>query len=342
MGATESQPAAAEPVHGPGGFRPPSAQQVQRLLERHGPVQPQRWVGLAFLGGIGAAVVLAAAVPNALTVVLPWLVIGGMIGYTSLRLSQHRKGARLNQQAQEMSLLREYQQALRLLWKVLPRVVRRPGEHSKAVGMLAHDLDAIGCHDAAIVAYDYLIDRMADEHPGRVELRLRKAICLLSENRLADADDALRGARNAVARHEAPPLDAWMAYAKLLQDIQTNHDADAVADAAESEQGFVDRLRPLGMLAAYPHALLSLAGHRWIARRARLEHERPGQTPLEENSGLSPEHVRGLAERAWHRATLLMPAEALVSRHPELGRIKLPGAPRPRLSLSAAGRGGEA
>jgi len=313
-------------------FRPPSAEQVAELLERHGPELPQRWVGVVFIVAIAATVLLAAAVPNLFTVTLPWLVILALVITMSVRLTQQRRGAQLNRRAHELSLLRRYDGALRLIWKVLPRVARRPAEHGKAVGLLAHDLDAIGCHEAAVVAYDYLIQRMPPDHPGRVEMRLRKAINLLMEDRLADADDILRGARSTVGHYEAPTLDAWLTYATLLQDIRTNHDAAALATALDDEPGVIHHLQPLGMQAAYAHALLSLAGHRWIERQAAREHDdaaEPSMNPDERE--LTPQRVRGLAERSWRRATLLMAPSALKGRHPELGIIQLPPAERPDL-----------
>jgi len=296
---------------------------------------PQRWMGIAFIAAIAASVLLASLVPTLLTVVLPWLIIAGMVTLMSVRVQQQRAGAAMNQQAAELAMLRSHREALRTVWRVLPRLTRRPTEHRKAVGTLAQSLDALACHEAAVVAYDYLIARAAPEHPMRAELLLRKAVSVLAEDRLVDADDLLRQARGSIDASGDSPLVSLLTYAALLQHIKTHHDDDALRLVADDEPAFIEKLQPLGTQVGCAHALVALAGHRWIERLARREHERGSDGPsLSSDAALLPEAARTLAERSWRRATLLMPRERLVARHAELETIKLPPAQRPNLSLS--------
>jgi hypothetical protein len=198
-------------------------------------------------------------------------------------------------------MIRRYREALGQAWDLIPASRTKPELHGRAVTVIAHILGEMGKDEAAEVAYSYLMDRLPADHPLTLRLRVQRAVAALCSGRLADGDEALRKVRGAAESSSDPTLAAAVRMARLVQDVQTGHYADAINEAEQTETA----LMPLGIEAAYGHGLLALCFHHLAERDPSADESKKQQ----------------LAERAkslWDKATLLIPASALVYRHPDL------------------------
>jgi len=280
----------------------PTADQVRDHLERHALRPPSRLLAatplLIFLGVL--AMILLADHTVGMLLLFPLI---GLVVYANIRVHRFQ---RLEQEAlhiQELTVMRQYRQSLRLAWEALPRVTTLAPLHHQLIACLAQTLDELRAYEAALIAYDYLVDRLPDSEPASFELQARRAMAHLATDRLADADDALRHLRPVPERFPRTPLSALCRLATLVQQVRTHHHRDAVAEA----DSLLDDLRPLGVRAGYGHGLLAYCFH-MIARRADDQPQR--------------QHADDDAAKWWDRATLLLPREDLVGRFQELDALE--------------------
>ena len=135
--------------------------------------------------------------------------------------------------------MRRYREALGQAWDLLPACRTKPELHGRALTVIAHVLSELGRDEAAEVAYGYLMDRLPPDHPLAMRLKLQRAIAALTGGRLADGDDALRKLRGQTEGSKDTSLAAAFRMARLVQDVQTGHYADAVAEAESTERALV-------------------------------------------------------------------------------------------------------
>lgn len=295
-------------VTNPNLFDPPTAEQLARHLAQHpavqaGPLQ-QRGPILMVIAVAGLALLMIGQPGFAL---LPLLGLLALMAYLS---GQARNAAQLQQRAVrawELAMIRRYREALGQAWDLLPVCRTKPELHGRAVTVIAHVLGELGRDEAAEVAYEYLTDRLPPNHPLVLRLRLQRAIAALTGGRLADGDDILRKMRGQTESSGDPSLAAAFALAKLVQDVETGHYADAVAEVDTTTQALV----PLGAEAAYGYALLALCGH-LLAVHATHEDD------------AKRADFASQARQLWDQATLLIPAAALVYRYPALQPLTQP------------------
>jgi tetratricopeptide (TPR) repeat protein len=224
--------------------------------------------------------------------------MGVMAGRVKRNREKHQQVTR----AWELALLRQYREALRRAWRLLPEVRDQPELHGRCVAVIAHTLDELAAYEAATVAFDYLLERLPDGHPMATRVRLQHAAAAFAMDHLADGDDALRKLRPIAEERPNSQISAAYTLARLIQDVRTGH----FAEAAEHAEQTAEALRPLGVEAGYGHGLLAyccdqLAGHEADAERAQKRRE--------------------AAARWWRAATILLPPAALSHRFAELGRL---------------------
>ncbi len=275
-------------------FTPPTPDQVRAHLNRFAPQPPSRLASWSTVIALPLLLLIALANNNSALIVLPMIALGAILATTHWRLRRQREQEEQTLRVQELAMQRRFIESLRLAWQLLPRVVQQPQLHGRVVATIAHDLDELRCYDAAIVAYDYLLERMAAEDPAAVQFQVLRSLAQLATDRLTDADDTLRRLRGVIGRFRDTAIGAAYRLALLVQQIRTNHYQQAI----DESDSLLDALRPLGVQAGYGHALMALA-YRELARH----HNQP--TPA-------------AAREWWHRATLLLSPEALMSRFPEL------------------------
>ncbi|MEX0887322.1 MAG: hypothetical protein WD009_12880 [Phycisphaeraceae bacterium] len=306
-------------------YQPPSPEQVEAHLAAHEPRPASPWVVWGPLAALAGVVGASLMIGGSVAIVLPWLGLGGVFGFLVWRVRRLRGVDAELIGAQELAMLRQERRALAVVWRVIPRVQTQPGMYVRAAALLAHTLDELKAYEAALAAYDSLIAKLHEDHPGSVHLRLHRTIAALMAEHLTDADEALRrldthapaaasvaggvgdrvraGDGGRGGRGEGAAPGAIYRLAELIQRVRTHH----FDDAAAAGDAMLDELRPLGISAGYGHALLALCWRR--ARAVADAEERARRSAL-----------------WWRRATTLMPAAALVDRFPELRELAEGGA----------------
>ncbi|MEO0476062.1 MAG: hypothetical protein AAF085_08875, partial [Planctomycetota bacterium] len=235
---------------------------------------------------------------------LPLLALLGLMAYLS---GQARTAAELQGRAVkawELAMIRRYREALGQAWELLPACRSKPELYGRAVTVIAHVLGELGRDEAAEVAYGYLMDRLPPDHPLSLRLQVQQAMVALGSGRLADGDEALRRLRGKAEASSDPSLTASLQLARLVQDVQTGHYADAVAEADNTAVALV----PLGVEAGYGYALFALCCHLLAGHDPSIDETRR-------------EALLNQAMRFWDKATLLIPPAALVYRYPELQKL---------------------
>ncbi|MEM6256932.1 MAG: hypothetical protein AAGI37_01300 [Planctomycetota bacterium] len=288
-------------------FEPPTADQLAKHLQDYPAIQTGAWQQrgpILMLVAIAGLALLMIGQPG--FALLPLLGLLGVMAYLS---GQARTAAELQGRTNrvwELAMIRQYREALGQAWELLPLCRAKPELHGRAVTVIAHVLGELGQDDAAEVAYGYLLDRLPPDHPIALRLRLQRAMAALTGGRLADGDDILRRLRGQAENSSDPNLSASFRMARLIQDVQTGHYAEALGHAKTAEE----TLNPLGVEAGYGYALYGLccdllAGHDPSADEARRD------------------ELMQHAKQFWDKATLLIPASALIYRFGELNKLSL-------------------
>ena len=279
-------------------FSPPTAQQVLTHLKRYPAREPSKLIAWLPILAMGAAIALTMMVQSDWALILPWLTVGVVLVLLATRMRKlHQLEQRITD-AQELATLRHWRQSLRLAWRLLPSLVTQPILYGRAVALTAHCLDQLKAYDASIAAYNHLIDRVPAQDPVSIQIRIHRSIAQLANDQLIDADDDLRKLRTYPDLLSHPAIGATYQLAQLVQQVRTNHWAEAVQDAPQR----IDHLRPLGVEAGYGYALTALSYY-------KLGTDADATASLA-NAGLW-----------WSRATLLLPVGALVDRFSELKQI---------------------
>lgn len=281
-------------------FNPPTAQQVIAHIDRYPPTGPARWVTMMPMIVLGVVVGLTFLAHETLALLLPALVLAGWLGAMSWQVRNLRELERRTALAGELALTRQYPQALRLAWRLLPNLRAMPELHGRTISVMAWCLEQVKSHEAAIAAYDYLISHLPAGHPGAMQFTIERTVSQLMCDRLADADDALRRLRGHLEGFTNSPIAAHYRFASLLQQIQTNHFADAI----EAEDSLIDDLRPLGVDAGYGYALMALSHQKLL-----------------DHGGEAGVHAAKVSQW-WGRATLLLPVTSLIGRYQLLGDLR--------------------
>jgi len=286
---------------GGGAFEPPDREAVVDLLRAYPPEPSGAWERWLPLGVVVVAVGVGVLSPGAWGWVLPWPVLIGGLGVLQWRSGVKRGRVRSAERMRDLLLLRRYAEALRLGWRSLPGLAGMPAMWVQAVGVMGESLEAVGAHGSAAACFETLAEVLPDDHPMRGRLAAARAVAALRDDRLADADDALRRARSwrgaGDAASEGDRASAMeLGVATLYQRVRTHHFAAGAELADELRPG----LGALGLAGAYGHGLAALC----YRQAGRAED----------------------AAAAWDDATALLPGWALVHGFAELGVMAGEGA----------------
>lgn len=276
-------------------FNPPNPEQVASHLERYSASGRSRGGAAAPMLVIVLAWMISTAVPD-IGMLLLIVAFGAVLLWFHYKAKAARQLELRVDTIRDLALRREWRSSLSTAWDTLPQLVHTPALHGQTVMIMATDLANLRAFDSAIVMYDYLVERLPEQHVGATQLRVQRTIAQLSDDRLADADDAIRRLRGMADMLQDPAVTAGLQFAELFQQIRTHHYLDAIGRS----DTLVDRLRPLGVEAGLGYGLMALAY--WQLKR-RTEDDAP---------------YEAAAQTWWSRATLLLPVERLVERYPEL------------------------
>ncbi len=273
-------------------FHLPDADLLRQHVDAHAP-RSSRWSRLAPLGVLVAGLfVLLFAPPSAVTAMLPWALLGGLVVWLHGQKRKMFEAQRGVRGVLELTALRRPRDAESVAWHLLPDLQRWPDMHVQGVLLLGANLMALRAWEPAIEAQDYLLDHIPEDHPTAHLLRAQRAMALLHEDRLVDADTEIRALRRAPL--DDPTAAALAALAELYQQMKTNHHADALAQAEHEDPRRT--LAPLGGEAAHGYALIALAAHR---------SDRPTE-----------------AGNWWRAATLLIDPDRLIADMPDLAALR--------------------
>jgi tetratricopeptide (TPR) repeat protein len=208
---------------------------------------------------------------------------------------------------EELVQLRRWQEAAMMLQALLSRPTRTPWARLQGLIYLATTLARYNRFEDAIRVHNYLLDHVHLDPATTHALRLGRAMAMLREDHLVDADRAINELRRDVSRVadaierenlesetpqssvEPPPTSAGLALIEMYRDVKTGHPAEAIE-----------------MFETTLPALRKQLGHRVsdayaLAARA---YDFLGKTES--------------AQAHWQNATLLAPAVELQRRYPEL------------------------
>jgi hypothetical protein len=287
-------------------MNPTSFLDVPRLLERS---LPRPRTGRAWYLPLGVAVAVLTALWAAagnpqvqgLARGLLGLVMLGLIAamgvITSRAVKRHRQEQQRLEAIEELVQLRRWDQAASMLDALLSQPLRSAAARLGALIYLASVLARYHRFADAIAVQNYLLERAEFDPATAQGLKLMRAMAMLHEDQLVDADRAI-----SELRRETPD-SAGLALIEIYRDVKTGHPAEAI-------QLFESRLASMKMQ----------LGHRVgdayaLAARA---HDLLGQGDQ--------------AAVAFEKATLLMPPEELYRRYPEVAAIrdKYPAAATPK------------
>lgn len=128
------------------------------------------------------------------------------------------------QAAEELIQLRRWEQAAMMLERMLSRPARSPQSQVQMLLYLSAVLSRYHRYSDAIAVYDHLL-QVDYEDEGLVHsLRLGRAMAMLHDDRLYDADRAI----NELRRDSAASNSAGLALVEIYRDVKTGHPREAI------------------------------------------------------------------------------------------------------------------
>jgi tetratricopeptide (TPR) repeat protein len=207
----------------------------------------------------------------------------GAVTYTGIR-EQRYEHARL-EAIEELVQLRRWPEAAMMLQGALLRPARSPISRVQTLMYLTMVLTRYHRFDDAVMIYDYLLNEIRLDETGNHVIRLGRAMALLREDHLFDADRAIAELRRGDRDHAS----AGLALVEIYRDVKTGHPAEALETF---EQRLPQMRRQLGHRIADAWALAARA-YDLLGQQAQ-------------------------AKSAYENATLLAPHAELQRRYPEL------------------------
>ncbi|MGH7176686.1 MAG: hypothetical protein ACREJC_04835, partial [Tepidisphaeraceae bacterium] len=197
---------------------------------------------------------------------------------------------------EELIQLRRWPAATMMVQGMLLQPLRTPGSRTQALIFLSSVLSRYGRFDDAIMVQEHLLNHVRLDPGTQHALRLGRAMAMLRQDHLFDADRAINELRRDVrqaAQPEAPdspPVQsAGLALIEMYRDVKTGHPQEAIDTFVRA----LPALRvQLGHRVSDAYALLARAND-LLARDKE-------------------------AREAWENATLLAPISELARRYPEL------------------------
>ncbi len=189
---------------------------------------------------------------------------------------------------EELIQLRRWPDAGLILQSLLSRPARSPFSRARALIYLAMVLTRYHRFEDSVLVHDYVLENIPLDDATDHGTRLARALSLLREENLLDADRAIAELR----RNSRGMESAGLALVEIYRDVKTGHPAEAVEIF---EQRLPAMRRQLGHRLADAWALVA---------RAYDMLSRPAD-----------------AKAAFENATLLAPVAELIRRYPEVAPL---------------------
>jgi len=222
-----------------------------------------------------------------------WIMVMGYLSARRLRAEQAAVGA-----VDELVQLRRWPEAGIMLQNMLSRPARSAVARAQSLLYLAMVLARYHRFEDSVKVHDYILEEIPLDDMTDHAVRLGRAMSLLREDNLLDADRAIAELRRTSRGVES----AGLALVEIYRDVKTGHPAEAL-EMFEKRQEVIRR--QLGHRAADAWALVARA-YDLLGRHAD-------------------------AQSAFENATILQPLGELLRRYPELGPLteKYKPAPAP-------------
>jgi hypothetical protein len=271
----------------------PSRPDVSFLLKSSIPSESRRKLPVMILGAF-IAMALIGIVMNEKSkglqfttniFILLLMTVLMVFGFVNSRRGRNELAAL--ESAGELIQLRQWPKAAELLYGLLSSPMRTPQTRLGALSFLIHVLNRFHRNADAIEVYDYLLDQQRLDEYSVYNLRAGRAMAMLKDDRLYDADKAI-GQLRQTGPSDSPPLIVL----ELFHALKTGRSRDLL----EMYAGRRDYLKvELGPKSADAHAFAAAAFFQL------------GDA--------------GRAGECWFLATVIAPPTELVGRFPELGGV---------------------
>lgn len=283
----------------------PAFLDVPMLLEASEPVRRPAW--LWYMTGLFIVVMIVSAlagsqsqqVETLVSFLSALLLVGVMIASSAMMMAMARSQRSEQHQLEaieELVQLRRWPEAATLLENILSSPMRSGNHRVQALIYLASVLARYHRFADAIGVHEYLLEHVLMEESSAYGLRLGRAMAMLRDDRLFDADRAI----NELRRSQVAERSGGLALIEIYRDVKTGHPAEAV----EMFQQRLDAMRQqLGQRIADAHILVAKAFD-LLGRFAE-------------------------AQRAYENATLLCPLVELQRRYPEVQSLAEKYVPAP-------------
>jgi hypothetical protein len=246
-------------------------------------------LGLSILLGALSADSRILPSTGALSWILPQILLIAVAVVLVWTVRRQRKFARDMQETTEAIQLGQWSRAWPVLNRLLGRPVSHPTARAESLLALAAVAEANGSFETSQRIYESVLEERQGDPLQLHSARVGLGAALLRTGQTTDAV----GLIDRLEREELPgSLRAHIELLALFRELTMGHAADRLDRAEERRALF---RRHLGTRAAYGYALLAL---------------------LFDQTGDA-----GRARRAWHDATLLLPAAELVQRFEQLQRV---------------------
>jgi hypothetical protein len=277
--------------------------EVQELIERSQPRPRVAWFGYG--AGLFLLVVLSSAWITAQSPGLGRLVdlmaklvmIGLMVGLallTSRTVRAQREEMKRVEALEELVQLRRWPEAAATARAVLSEPTRTPQARVQALIFLSSILARYHRFEDAIAVHDHLLETVRFDDSTTHGIRLGRAMAMLREDHLVDADRAMSELRRGTQGRES----AGLALIQLYRDVKTGHPTEAVEHFTQSLPMFRAQL---GHRSGDAYALLAKA------------HDMLGD--------------EAAAREAYRKATLLTAVSEMNRRYPEVAGLAAKYAP---------------
>lgn len=249
-------------------------------------------------------------VVRALSALSMFGVMAAMALIFSLTARKHREEQRQLESAEELVQLRRWPEAAMMLGGLLSRPARSPGLRVHALIFLSSVLARYHRFDDAILVQNHLLENVLLDPGTTHALKLGRAMAMLRQDHLVDADRAIGDLRRSVGDGES----AGLALIEIYRDVKTGHPAEAI----------------------------EIFDHRVSALRQQLGH-RVGDAYALLARAYDMLNRTDEARVAFEKATLLEPLIELERRYPEVSVLKQRYAPAhpPELFSPSPGTPGE-
>ena len=276
---------------------PPTFLDVPHLLESSVPRPRAGWLGYG-AGGLLLVVLMATLVVagtedgrNLARFLSAFAMVGvviAMAAVATVTVRRFRSQQALVEAAGELVQLRRWPQAGLVLEQILSQPLPTYAMRSQALIYLSSVLARYHRFDDAIKVHEHLLDHEFVDGGAAFGVRVGRAMAMLREDHLFDADRAISELRRAAGEKDS----AGLALLELYRDVRTGHSEDAVERFNRTLTVMRDEL---GHRVADAYALVARA------------YDLLGRTSE--------------AQDAFAKATLLAPPPELYRRYPEVQKL---------------------